>query len=275
MTDRMLETDDRRLAISITGANGPPVVMVRGLGGQHLVWWQVRALLGDVLCVSFGRPKPNRDNPLPADEVESRTACWAADQLRRLLGTADVQPPYVLVGMWAGGWIADRFAAAWPDEVAGLVQLDPSSLSPLPEVTDDTALRVETSATAAADGAGISFCWNASRAELDATPPASLRRAVVISRTSRTPCFDGDERTWRPPVPSEIESAWLGCQAEWAHRLDATHVVTTRGGYYLFKNAPELVAFVVRQVVVAARRDADLVLDPRHLTLLDGIHLTR
>lgn len=274
MTERVLESGDRRLAISITGTNGPPVVMLPGLGGQHLVWWQVRALLGDVRSVSLGPPNPKGVDPPAEHEIESRTASWAADQLRRLLRAGDVPPPYVLVGMWAGGWIADRFAAAWPDEVGGLIQLDPTSLSPLPDVTDDAALRVETSAKAAADGAGISFCWDASQAELDADPPTAPKRAVVISRTTRTPSFAEDERTWRPPIPSEIEADWLGCQAEWAQRLQAAHVVTTRGAYYLFKSAPELVAFVVRQTLLAARRDADLVLDPRHLAVLDGTRLT-
>lgn len=270
----MVDADGHQLALAITGINRPPVVMLSGLGGLHLPWWQVRGMSGEALCVSFGRSRPDRrDPPPPPDQPESRTASWAADQLRRLLRTADIAPPYVLVGYSAGGWITDRFAAAWPDEVAGLVHLDPTAMTPIPDVTDDSGGSAAARATAEADGVGITFCWGASRAELDAHPPPPPRRAVVISRASRTPSLELAERTWRPLAASEVDLDWLGCQAEWAHRLHATHIVATRGGYYLYKSAPELVASVLRQVIHAARQDTDLVLDRAHLTLVDGIRL--
>lgn len=274
--DRMIDTDDHHLAVYITGTNTPTVVLVAGFGGRHLPWWQVRDLLGDVQCASFGRSRPDRHDPPPLpDDPEPRTAEWGADQLHRLLRAANLTPPYVLVGYTVGAWITDRFATAWPDQVAGLVQLDPTPLTPIPDVEDDLGDSAEARATADADGDGVTFSWAASRAELDACTPPSPRRAVVISRATRTPRFTTDERTWPALSGSTVDLDWLASQAEWAQRLHADHVLATRGDYYLFKSAPELVALVIRHVITAARRHTDLTLDAAHLALVDGIRLSR
>jgi pimeloyl-ACP methyl ester carboxylesterase len=44
--------------------------------------------------------------------------------LRRLLETAKVAPPYVLVGHSYGGYVVLQFAAAYPDDVQGIVLVD-------------------------------------------------------------------------------------------------------------------------------------------------------
>jgi pimeloyl-ACP methyl ester carboxylesterase len=52
------------------------------------------------------------------------TAVTSAADLHRLLDVAEVEPPYVLLGASFGGLIADVYAATFPDEVVGMVQLD-------------------------------------------------------------------------------------------------------------------------------------------------------
>jgi pimeloyl-ACP methyl ester carboxylesterase len=132
----MVDLDGHRLAVRVTGAQGPAVVMLSSAGGGHEQWEQLRALLGDTLCVSYGRPGIDGSDPLPpCQQAVPRTSSWAADQLHRLLHTAEIPPPYVLAGCSIGGWIADQFIAYWPGEVAGLVQVDPTFLTPIPACT--------------------------------------------------------------------------------------------------------------------------------------------
>jgi pimeloyl-ACP methyl ester carboxylesterase len=55
-----------------------------------------------------------------------RSAAAVAEELRELLRSAGVPGPYVLVGHSLGGAYARRFAQLFPQDVAGLVMLDPA-----------------------------------------------------------------------------------------------------------------------------------------------------
>jgi pimeloyl-ACP methyl ester carboxylesterase len=55
-----------------------------------------------------------------------RSAAEVADELRALLAAAQVPGPYLLVGHSLGGAYARRFAQRYPDEVAGVLFLDPA-----------------------------------------------------------------------------------------------------------------------------------------------------
>jgi pimeloyl-ACP methyl ester carboxylesterase len=62
-----------------------------------------------------------------SDPVElTRTAAAVADELRGLLRAAGVPAPYLLVGHSLGGLYIRRYAQRFPDEVAGLLFLDPA-----------------------------------------------------------------------------------------------------------------------------------------------------
>ncbi|WP_238570318.1 alpha/beta fold hydrolase [Streptomyces inhibens] len=62
-----------------------------------------------------------------SDEIElPRTATEDADELRSLLRAVGVPVPYLLVGHSLGGAYVRRFAQLFPDEVAGLLLLEPS-----------------------------------------------------------------------------------------------------------------------------------------------------
>jgi len=62
-----------------------------------------------------------------SDRVElPRTSAQVTDELRELLRTADVPAPYLLVGHSLGGLYARHYAQRFPDEVSGLLLLDPA-----------------------------------------------------------------------------------------------------------------------------------------------------
>lgn len=267
MTDRMVDVDGQRFAVRVTGAQGPAVVMLSSAGGGHEQWEQLRMLLGDTLCVSHGRPGIDGSDPLPPDQQGvPRTASWAAGHLHALLHAAQIPQPYLLVGSSIGGWIADQFTAAWPGEVAGLLQVDATSITPIPR-----AHRNETFDDA--EHGGITFSWPATVAELAAAPPPVPRRAVVISKAFGSVPLDVIERVWRPLTPAEVDHGWRACQVEWAERLHAVHIAANTAGHHIQIDQPELVAFAVRRVIAASRADTGLTFDAGEVATAGGMLL--
>jgi len=63
-----------------------------------------------------------------------RTPTEIAAELRDLLHAAGIPPPYVLVGHSFGGLVVRRYALNYPDEVAGVVLVDPMRTHEWPPV---------------------------------------------------------------------------------------------------------------------------------------------
>lgn len=101
----------------------PPIVFQSGLGDDHSTWMPVlRQLPAQIEAIAPDRPgygaSPARD--------EVRDACRIAEEQRALLQGAGLRPPYLLVGHSLGGLYQYVYARLYPDEVAGLVLLDPT-----------------------------------------------------------------------------------------------------------------------------------------------------
>ncbi|WP_295699438.1 alpha/beta hydrolase [Lapillicoccus sp.] len=102
--------------------DGPPIVMVHGLGGSHLNWVLVAPAFTDhhhvyaVDQAGFGlTPGTGRDTSVHAN------AELVATFLREIVGA-----PAVLVGNSMGGMVSSIVAARHPELVRGLVLVDPS-----------------------------------------------------------------------------------------------------------------------------------------------------
>lgn len=105
------------------GQRLPAVVLQAGLQDGKSAWKSViPGLSQNHLVIAFDRPgradAPSTDAP--------RDPCTIASEERRLLREAGVPPPYILVGHSLGGLYQYVFAKMYPDEVAGLVLLDPT-----------------------------------------------------------------------------------------------------------------------------------------------------
>lgn len=104
------------------GGDGPPIVLVHGLGGSHVNWMRVGAALAELGRVvaldlaGFGRTPPDRRAP---SVVANRVL------LDRFLAEV-VGAPALLVGNSMGGVVALLEAARRPRRVRGLVLVDPA-----------------------------------------------------------------------------------------------------------------------------------------------------
>jgi pimeloyl-ACP methyl ester carboxylesterase len=116
------EVDGRHLLLHRSGSGGPAVVFLPGaglVGFDYLnITEQVSSFTTSVLYDRAGTGWSDSARlPRRAEEV--------VDELRRLLQASDIPGPYVLVGHSLGGAYARRYAQSYPDEVAGIVLLDP------------------------------------------------------------------------------------------------------------------------------------------------------
>ena len=68
--------------------------------------------------------KPNVLGSRSEHAPTPRDAAGMADELAALLDAAAVPDPYVIVGHSDGGMVAQLFAAAHPDQIAGIVLVD-------------------------------------------------------------------------------------------------------------------------------------------------------
>ncbi len=118
-----IRINDHSLHVRVIGRGSPAVIFESGLPGTVLSWSAVQQRLATCTAtLSYDRAGLGWSEPGP----EPRTASRIVEELHRLLQTLQLPPPYVLVGHSYGGLTVRLYAARYPEEVAGLVLLDPT-----------------------------------------------------------------------------------------------------------------------------------------------------
>lgn len=123
--------DGRSLNLYCTGTGSPTVILESGIAGAAYDWRQVQArVAAQTRVCSYDRAGMGRSpaGPLPRD-----TRAEVAD-LEALLPAAEIRPPYVLVGHSMGGYNVRLFASRHPQDVAGLLLVDPSVEDQIPRI---------------------------------------------------------------------------------------------------------------------------------------------
>lgn len=224
--------DGRRVRMSVAGSGHATVVFENGYGISLEAWARVQpAVSRFARTVSYDRAGfgLSEDGPAPRDGRR------IAAELRRALRAADLPPPYVLVGHSLGGLFVRVFAGRYPDEVAGLVLVDPTHSVDglegldLPELdcARDTLEQARTSPIPA----GIPvFLIDARMPDLPFFATRSIREAHA-------------DRRRRLQERSVVYEAWLDGHP------GASLVVTELSGHDVPMEQPELVVDTIRRVV--------------------------
>jgi pimeloyl-ACP methyl ester carboxylesterase len=120
---RLYDVGGRRLLLHRSGSGGPAVVFAPGAGLIGLDYLNVHDRISRfTTSVLYDRAGTGW-----SDEIQlPRSAAKVTDELRSLLHAAGVPAPYLLVGHSLGGIYIRRYAQRFPDEVAGLLFLDPA-----------------------------------------------------------------------------------------------------------------------------------------------------
>ena len=114
------------------------MVLESALGGSSLSWALVRSDVAKFTCAcSYDRAGIGWSDadPMP------RTAQRIVNELHTLLTNARTKGPYVLVGHSFGGLAVRLYAAQYPEEVVGMVLVDPTHPR-----TEEQRKRLETGA---------------------------------------------------------------------------------------------------------------------------------
>ena len=121
---RHYDIDGRALAADRAGNGTPSLVILPGAGMIGLDFWNIHhaaaAFTTSFLYDRAGTGWSERPTAWPPGAAET------ARDLAALLRTAEVPAPYVLLGHSLGGAYARRFAQLYPDDVAGMVLLEPA-----------------------------------------------------------------------------------------------------------------------------------------------------
>ncbi|HMX93469.1 MAG TPA: alpha/beta fold hydrolase [Nitrospira sp.] len=113
--------DDRRVEYVLSRKGNATVVFENGLGAT-LDWWAkvVPEIANDATTFAYNRPGYGNSDAA----TTPRDGIHVVDELRALLESQGLRPPYVLVGHSLGGLYMQLFARRYPDEVSALVLVD-------------------------------------------------------------------------------------------------------------------------------------------------------
>jgi pimeloyl-ACP methyl ester carboxylesterase len=129
LDERMVEVDGHHMRVQTSGLmtreTGTPVVVFEaGFMRDGISAWGsiVRGVAEFAPFVAYDRAGIGRSEP----DGERPTPQHIAENLHALLGVLGVELPYVLVGHSLGGPLIRMYTALYPDEVAGLLDIDPA-----------------------------------------------------------------------------------------------------------------------------------------------------
>ncbi|MHB2169350.1 alpha/beta fold hydrolase [Alsobacter sp. R-9] len=262
------------LHLYCTGDEGPlpTVILEAGLGGNHLDWTYVQPLLaGTTRTCSYDRAGAGFSTPAG----RPRTVDNIVEDLDRLLHSASINGPLVLVGHSFGGVVAAHYAALHPTRVGGLVLVDSmhpdqfarfghagvgvaedpyrfisppnpaSAIYGLPESMHRRAISLAVDEKARKAVIGEIRSNAATLARLNVRPAPSTASRVLVH---------GDA-IWNRLYPDgRMERVWLDLQRDLAAIVGAPAPVVVRGtGHQIQLDAPEAVAAAVRDVLAAPR----------------------
>ena len=277
---KLVDVGGYRLHILCQGHGSPTVVMDSAFGGFASDWSLVQPEIAKFTGVcAYDRSGYGWSEPNPKETV--RTSQQLVHELHTLLEKESISGPYVLVGHSFGGLNVRVFADQYPDEVVGMVLLDPAH--------EDAEARLNVSNESIVSclnfqanllRIGVVRKWLAPTLmvwmipEYKNLPPEVWAMEVAVSLNSenlRTAAREAGSATESMAqvrathglgdmplivmTSMAIPSSWMGLAKEMAGlSTQGRHVVVEGTGHYIQLGRPDAVIDAVRQVVEAARR---------------------
>lgn len=129
---RLVDVGGRRMNIICSGNGSPTVILDAGLGADATAWRLVQPVIARHTRVcSYDRAGMGFSDPT----TSPRDAAAVVSDLHALLRGAGIPPPYVLVGWSSAGLYTRLYADRYPNDVVGLVQVDPTSEYELQQIS--------------------------------------------------------------------------------------------------------------------------------------------
>jgi pimeloyl-ACP methyl ester carboxylesterase len=241
-----------KLNVAEAGSGSPVVVFVSGMGEDLYTWHGVQPQVAQFSStLSYDRAGLGKSDPSSAGKSVERMTT----ELHMLLAAAKVPPPYVLVGHSLGGAIVQLFAFTYPDEIAGLVLVDPEDgrlldrlQARMPADQWDTRQKMldqMLSQANPAQKAEIAESRASGKALAKALPLPAVP-TVLLTGTLKDPSFPGN------PLEQDLK---LELQKELLATMPrAHHILVPNSRHYIQEDAPTLVIEAIRDVVNQANK---------------------
>ena len=228
---KLVDVGGYRLHLNCTGKSGPTIVLISGAGDFSFDWGLVQPGVSRFARVcGYDRAGLAWSDPGPTP----RTMRQDAYELHTLLIVAGIKAPFVLVGHSIGGLIARVYAGQYPDEVVGMVLVDPTH--------EDTTLMYQGKLVRVREGAkGIAVPPVQTMQSSPPKPPA----AEDIEQFEFNQKMFGAPKTEPPfdkfPVSTQAMRRWFLAQPPraaagpdfWAEELQAMYIARAKAPYQL------------------------------------------
>jgi pimeloyl-ACP methyl ester carboxylesterase len=235
LTIEAVDVGGYELYLQCLGDGSPVVVLEAGLGASGTSgWFQFQEQFdGLTRTCTYDRAGLGLSDARPG-RLGAPTGAQMAQELHALLEGAGEPPPYVLVGHSYGGMVVRLFAAAFPDEVAGMVLEDSSQ-----EDEVDAYRKVPAGREPWVDGDA--------RIDIEATE-AALRDAPTLGELPLVVVTAGI-------YEDVLDPAFAMRMQERLARLSSNivHVIAKRSGHFVHDHNPPLMAQAIASVLEAVR----------------------
>ncbi len=279
---RLMAVGNRRMHLFCQGnAPGPTVVIEQGMACPAIVWRGVQTQIAQFARVcTYDRAGFQWSDAAPA----GRTLEDRVTDLHAVLQGGEVPAPYLFVAHSLGGLLVRRFAARYPDLVAGIVLVD----SPDEAVIFRTALapfyaqgvRMQQILSVVArfgllrllgrrvpmlmlpdDPAGYALCVRPGHAAAAADDFRAVASASEAIRQPQQPGCLGDRPLLVlahgvpfPPVAAVMEEGWKdGLERVCRLSSNSELVMAHKSGHLIYMDEPDLIVESVRRVHTAIR----------------------
>lgn len=233
-----------RIAFFLAGDTAAPVVILEPGGSSHRAWGNLPAEIARFArVVTYDRPGYG----LSERCSHPRSASVIAEELRAALAALGITPPFVLGGWSLGGSFVRVFGATYPDDVAGIVLIDPA-----PDNFYDRAAREHPDlwkpmleeqnrrvATLEEGHRGEWAAWDTTLAEARRSD-AALKAPVLLLTATK--------------AEDDLQSIWIDEHRKWARAMGAHHTLVEDAGHAIYRDRPEVVLRALRDAVSRAKR---------------------
>ncbi len=177
---RMVQVEDTQLHIYELGHGNPPVVMEAGIAGTLLGWALVEKQIAEFTrAISYDRAGLGWSSR----SRRPRTVENMNRELHALLATAGISGPFILAGHSFGGLLMRAYAHRFPEQVAGLVLVDPVGVETWVNTSEGDRKRLLHGAKLSRRGA-ILARFGIVRAALDLLASGGRRLPKLIGKTA-------------------------------------------------------------------------------------------
>ncbi|MDN4059945.1 alpha/beta hydrolase [Massilia sp. YIM B02769] len=235
------------------GSGRYTVIFESGFGTDLRAWRKVAPEVAkSARAVAYSRAGHGMSEARP----EPRTIEQSTLELEGLIASAKLAPPFVLVGHSYGGLLVRSFAARHPEQVAGMVLVDPSD-----EGFNPALRRLDAERAAADERAFAAIVPPKFQPELQLLQPVldsgklpfagKLPDVPVVVLTS-TQQADKPEFFLETPQAVAIKEK---LHADFVRQFSrGSQVLTSKSGHNIQLEEPELVIAAVKKVIAAADR---------------------